>query len=653
MKGDPRNQAIIVHEDGWAPHSTSSAHSVAAITISTACATKLHRSSESSSRVYSFIPVDQLPSKAAHKYDAFFSPLIREIEELFLCGKKVFFKSAVRGYSTQNATFNVRVIPLLLTADMKAHAEVGLTTAGGKKGCRRCDIEGTYVPSRRHYYYGDYLSLYHNRPRPRKADESLKRGLEVENALNKTHRAELSKQYGITGVCIFYKWYSLCGFDPVNDLSIDTMHVVLNLVRSELEKLLTCTDANNSVLVDRTKLASALRYVPWTSELKDGRIPAITGGSDPTHLGHWKTEEFVKFALVAPYVLHSITSRPHYECFHILHRICQMIFSKNLRINGWGKEEIVLLERLLWVHAITFERLYGIEHCTENLKYSLHIPNDIIRHSSPDNYWCFVYERLVRFYKQQSTNMKNLCKTYIDRACQMRFVKSYLELTSNTTDKGTVFSTDISCENIVLAESTISSAIALKEHIDHLSPSSTIVSEALDKGIAVGSLNFQTLEPRQYADIGSHLPLRNSTLPLTCRSFKKLVKSDRCDLAIVYRVGETIVINDPIDDQKEWVMTITSFILYGPVENKYHIFVDGTYYAARVTAQSTIEVDDWTEKEKMIKKNYNNLRVQPTNLIDHKVMLYPNPNNLTNPNYYLVIDQEQLDYTLPDVPSES
>ena len=89
---------------------------------------------------------------------------------------------------------------------------------------------------------------------------------------------------------------ALCGFDPVNDLSIDTMHVVLNLVRSELEKLLTCTDANDSVSVNRTKLASALRYVPWTSELKDGRIPAITGASDPTDLGHWKTEEFVKFA---------------------------------------------------------------------------------------------------------------------------------------------------------------------------------------------------------------------------------------------------------------------------------------------------------------------------------------------------------------------
>ena len=72
MQGDPRNQAVIIHEDGWAPHSTSSAHSVAAITISTACSTKLHRSAESSCRVYSFIPVHQLPVKNPHKYDVFF-----------------------------------------------------------------------------------------------------------------------------------------------------------------------------------------------------------------------------------------------------------------------------------------------------------------------------------------------------------------------------------------------------------------------------------------------------------------------------------------------------------------------------------------------------------------------------------------------------
>ena len=154
MKGDPQNQAVIIHEDGWAPHSTSSSHSVATITISNACSSKLQHSSESSCRVYSFIPVDKLPSKTLHKCNAFFASLIEEIEKLCLYGKRVFFRSAVSGYSTENSRFNVCVMPLLVTADMKAHAEIGLTCAGsGKKGCRRCEVGGVYIPSKHHYYY--------------------------------------------------------------------------------------------------------------------------------------------------------------------------------------------------------------------------------------------------------------------------------------------------------------------------------------------------------------------------------------------------------------------------------------------------------------------------------------------------------------------
>ena len=47
--------------------------------------------------------------------------------------------------------------------------------------------------------------------------------------------------------------------------------------------------------------------------------------------------------------------------------------------------------------------------------YSLHIPEDIEHHSVPDNYWCCMYERQVKFYKQQLTNMRSPCKTFADR----------------------------------------------------------------------------------------------------------------------------------------------------------------------------------------------------------------------------------------------
>lgn len=165
---------------------------------------------------------------------------------------------------------------------------------------------------------------------------------------------------------------------------------------------------------------------------------------------------------------------------------------------------------MLWLHAIRFEECNGIEHCSENLKYSLHLPSDIIRHSSPDN-WCFVFERLVRYYKK---NQKNLCKTYADRASQFRFVSSYLDLTSTTrTENDKAFKSDISCPNVLLAETTVTSAIALKEHIDNQEVLSANISEVYKYGIAIGSFNFSSLTTHDILE--SKLGLDKTTLTST------------------------------------------------------------------------------------------------------------------------------------------
>ena len=84
---------------------------------------------------------------------------------------------------------------MLVTADMKAHAEIGLTSAGGRKGCRRCEVVGEYVASKQHYYYGNFLTRYHHPPAERNATESLKRGKEVDNAATASQKAALCKEY--------------------------------------------------------------------------------------------------------------------------------------------------------------------------------------------------------------------------------------------------------------------------------------------------------------------------------------------------------------------------------------------------------------------------------------------------------------------------
>ena len=40
--------------------------------------------------------------------------------------------------------------------------------------------------------------------------------------------------------------------------------------------------------------------------------------------------------------------------------------------------------------------MYGLQACTPNLEHSIHMTDDIVRHSTLDNYWCYVYERLIQ-----------------------------------------------------------------------------------------------------------------------------------------------------------------------------------------------------------------------------------------------------------------
>ena len=177
------------------------------------------------------------------------------------------------------------------------------------------------------------------------------------------------------------------------------MHaVVLNLIHMEIEKDLPNDMGPNKGqrpldrktleggVLERQDLAAGLVCVPWTCELKDGRVLHVTL-SEPNHphkLGFWKSEEFSKFAIVAPYVLHNRIPRAAYKCFVLLTKIHHLVFSKHLRMNGWTNDHTEQLEHLLWKHAIQYEFIYELAANTENVKYSLHMAKKTlgaIRHS--------------------------------------------------------------------------------------------------------------------------------------------------------------------------------------------------------------------------------------------------------------------------------
>jgi hypothetical protein len=105
-------------------------------------------------------PTDQLPKDAPHKYGAFFEPLIDELEYLFIEGEQVFFSKTISEFNSDDPCPTLRAIPLLVTADSKAHHEIGLTSAVEHKGFRRCQVCGVYVVEKRHYYFGGFQRRY-------------------------------------------------------------------------------------------------------------------------------------------------------------------------------------------------------------------------------------------------------------------------------------------------------------------------------------------------------------------------------------------------------------------------------------------------------------------------------------------------------------
>ena len=456
--------------------------------------------------MYSFIPVSQLPEKSPHKYDAFLEPLIDELTTLYIEGQEVFFKSSVEGHSEPDATSTLRALPLLLTADMKAHAKVGLTGAGGFKGCRRCDLEGEYLREFSHYYYGQFQYRYRFPVPHRTAEENRMLARQVDVTVTAAEHTRLSKSADSTGETILYRLYDLCNFDPVRDLVVDVVHsLVLNLIRSELENhLLQGPDALTPAPLSHSDLAGALEKVPWYSELRDGRIPKVASSvadSSRAHkLGYWKAEELGKFVVVTPYVLREIVTEEAYRCFCLLSQIYRLVFSKELRIQGWDQEHEVMLKSLLWKHHIDYEHLYGLKACTENIEYSLHIPEDIERHSIPDNYWCYMYERQVKFYKQQTTNMKSMCKTFSDRAAQLHSVKLYLETNCSEQESSKFDMTALSQKLVLLQSKSHKEAIQMKEYISQQDLFSDVVA-CYESGIMLGAPQFVVLSRRQLQDI--------------------------------------------------------------------------------------------------------------------------------------------------------
>lgn len=359
-------------------------------------------------------------------------------------------------------------------------------------------------------------------------------------------------------------------------------------------------------------------------------------------------------------VFAEIISPKAYDCFMLACDMVKMLYGKYRIIHGWEDGDIDKLESIIWAHNIKAEELYGATYCSENVEYSVHMPEVIKRHSSPDNYSCEMFERIIRSHKLQSTNSKTVEVTYAERENIRQFVNNYEKQNGPVSNfDGNVVGYRFQVADyvnpqdpVLLKEKSVANAKQLlkdlKTNVAHHG-----IEHATQTGVIVGSLKrksvcpnhrdeLQRLVHRLNPQVQGHLYFNRANFA------RKIVKWDCNEHLEVFSVGEQCILESP-DGDEEWVVTITAFILMGPIAGRYHLALDCDFYVPGWNGRD-VAVHPWTKTIQFVKRHYPRNRMQLSPQIKRKIILYPEPSNLENPSFYLAIDFDSKDVSKPAVP---
>lgn len=419
--GSPLNLALVGHWDGWQPFGTSY-RGCGSLEVSIANMTKNDRSHVEEVYVVGFVPCSQVPN-LPEALDPFLQPLLQDISTGFIDGFKVFSyprEIEIEGYQTSEVE-TVRVLLLCWTGDHPGQCECGKFLNQGKSGCRRCKVVGRLLENstNTHVYYGE--NRYHFRYpwEERSIESSVDDMFDIDHETRVSVRKTMSSTKGFTGTSILHKYlYPLYGFDILKHLVFDVFHTIcLNVVKNQLERIL------DMKLIDPSYLDDQVEKFPWTQDLKTGRIPRSLAHCKGTHVGQWKAEGLQKFSfpMADCIFMGKLDDRHELEIQSLVSRLTELHFYSDRRL--WNADMIEMHRQLAWRLNIQIEEIQGLHMCTISVHNLTHIHEDIINFSSPDNFWCAVYERAVKQYVKKSHNCKGIEATFAQSESRREFLK--------------------------------------------------------------------------------------------------------------------------------------------------------------------------------------------------------------------------------------
>lgn len=419
--GSALNLALIGHWDGWQPFGTSY-RGCGSLEVSIANMTKNDRNHVEEVYVVGFIPCYQVPN-LPEALDPFLQPLLQDISKGFIDGFSIFNyprEIEVEDYQTSEEQ-TVRVLLLCWTGDHPGQCECGKFLNQGKSGCRRCKLLGKTLENstNTHVYYGENRFHFRYPWEERSIESSVEDMFDIDCETRVSVRKAMSSAKGFTGTSILHKYlYPLYGFDILKHMVFDVFHTIcLNVVKNQLERILELK------LIDPSYLDDQVENFPWTQELKAGRIPRSLAQCKGVHVGQWKAEGLQKFSfpMADCIFMGKLADRHELEIASLVSRLTELHFCSGRK--SWNDDMIELHRKLAWRLNIQIEEIQGLQMCTISVHNLTHIHEDIINFSSPDNYWCAVYERAVKQYVKKSHNCKGIEATFAQSESRREFLK--------------------------------------------------------------------------------------------------------------------------------------------------------------------------------------------------------------------------------------
>lgn len=148
-------------------------------------------------------------------------------------------------------------------------------------------------------------------------------------------------------------------------------------------------------------------------------------------------------------------------------------------------------------------------------------------------------------------------------------------------------------------------------------------------------------EDNQVADIKRHLsqryPSLNIEVPAFLQSLGSVLIKDQFGMIMKLEKGDTFIIAGGENEEDEWIMELTEMMQAGPFDGQFTSFVDGKCYIPCFLHGNVVK-HTWTLIQKLLPHKYGRDSGLPIANFKRKIIMYPDPSSIDDPNYYLAID---------------